>query len=65
MGVVVSENKKGVLFSEFLHMHNVPWRNTLVIDPAVGVSYFELYNGKDNKGFYTDVCYPQDWLLKE
>ena len=64
VGVIFKENKKGVLFSSLLH--SVGWNDGcgkgVKIDVYVGKSYFYQCDGKFNKGHYTHVCLPDDWL---
>jgi len=67
VAVIYEENKKGVLFSKLIH--SVGWcdgsgKKVVKIDDSVGRSYFCQYNGKNNKGHYTHICLPEDWLLK-
>lgn len=68
VGVIYKENKKGVLFSSLLH--SVGWNDGsgnrgVKIDDSVGKSHFAQYNGTTNKGHYTHICLPEDWLIKE
>lgn len=68
LAVIYKENKKGVLFSSLIH--SVGWndgsgRKVVKIDDSVGKSYFAQYNGTTNKGLYTHICLPEDWLIKE
>lgn len=66
VAVIYKENKKGVLFSSLLH--SVGWRDGsgikgVKIDASVGTSHFALYNGTTNKGHYTHIVMPKDWLI--
>ncbi len=68
VAIIYQENKKGVSFSKLLH--SVGWvvvneSRGVKIDESVGKSHFYQYNGDTNTGFYTHVCLPQNWLLKE
>ena len=50
-------------------LHSVGWNDGgamgVRIDEGVGKSHFHQYNGGCNRGHYTHVCAPHDWLLKD
>lgn len=67
MAVIYESSNKGVLFSKLAHVYSYtpfnPENETvkhfpgLKIDDSVGESHFWY-----EKGFYTHVCMPEDWL---
>lgn len=68
LAIIYEENNIGVLFSKLLHSYPEHWdiedEKTgpgIIIENNVWRSHFSW----EQNGFYTHICLPEDWLLKD
>lgn len=70
VAIIYAQHKDSVLFSKVIHSYPKEWNLELgkttpgvTIDATVGQSHFGWF--PEQCGFYTHVCYPKNWLVKD